>query len=322
MANADEIARGRAAQRPWHIPRKGLFEVLMRVKDETARDHVGLIAAGCAFYGLLALFPAIAAAIAIWGLVADPGQIVQQIDGLTATLPPEAAGIIHDQAASAASSDEGALLTAILAILIGVYSASKGIKSLTEGLNIAYDETEGRGLIKKTILNLGLTFGAVIGLLIAVLLIVVVPVVLSFVGLGAVVEAFGQVLRWIVLIGGALFAFGVLYWVGPARDRATWHWVTPGAVVGVLLWVGGSGLFSIYVARMASYDSTYGALGSVVVLLMWLWLTAFAILIGAEVNCELERQTAHDTTRGPTRPLGERGAYAADTVADPRGAKV
>ena len=316
MANAEEIARGRAAQRPWHIPGRGWWDVLKRVKDETTRDHVGLIAAGCAFYGLLALFPAIAAAIAIWGLVADPNQIVEQLDGLTRTLPPEAAEIIHEQAASAASSDSGALLTAILAILVGVYSASKGIKSLTEGLNIAYDEKEGRGIVAKTLLNLGLTFGAVIGLLVAVLLIVVVPIVIAVVPMGALGEALGQLARWVILLGGALLAFGALYWIGPARERATWHWVTPGAVVGVALWVGGSGVFSIYVARMASYDSTYGALGSVVVLLMWLWLTAFAILIGAEVNCELERQTKHDTTRGPDKPMGERGAYAADTVAN------
>ena len=318
MAEAHEIARGRAAERPWHIPKRGWWETLLRVKDQTTTDHVGLIAAGCAFYGLLALFPAIAAAIAIWGLVADPGEIVRQIDGFTRALPPEAAQIIHEQAANAASSDSGALITAILAILVGVYSASKGIKSLTEGLNIAYDEGEGRGFLKQTILNLALTFGAVIGVIAAVLLIVVVPVTLSFVGLGVVVETLGQVFRWVILVGGALLAFGTLYWIGPHRERATWHWVTPGAVLGVLLWVGGSGVFSIYVAKMASYDSTYGALGSVVVLLMWLWLTAFAILLGAELNCELERQTTHDTTSGPPRPMGDRGAYAADTVAEPR----
>lgn len=316
MANAEEIAVGRKAGRPWHIPQKGWIMVLKRVWKEQGDDHVGLIAAGCAFYGLLALFPAIAAAIAIWGLVADPGQIVQQIDGLTRTLPPEAADIIHEQAASAAGNDGGALLTALLSILIGIYSASKGIKSLTEGLNIAYDQGEGRGFLKQTVLNLSLTLGAVIGIVLAVLLIVVVPVTLAFVGLPAGAEWFGRVLRWVVLVGGALVAFGVLYRVGPNRASASWHWVTPGSLLAVVLWVGGSAVFSLYVAKLASYDSTYGALGSVVVLLMWLWLTAFAILIGAELNCELERQTRADTTTGPEKPMGQRGAYAADTVAE------
>ena len=316
MANAEEIALGRAAARPWHIPRAGWWQVLKRVWAEQTSDHISLIAAGCAFYGLLALFPALAAAIAIWGLVADPGQIVRQIDGLTSTLPPEAAALIHEQASAAASSDGGALLTALLSILVGVYSASKGIKSLTEGLNIAYDQGEGRPFLKKTILNLGLTFGAVIGIVMAVILIVVVPVTLAFVGLPAEAEWFGRILRWVVLVGGALLAFGVLYRVGPNRASASWHWVSPGSLLAVVLWVGGSAAFSVYVARMASYDSTYGALGSVVVLLMWLWLTAFSILLGAELNCELERQTRADTTTGPDRPMGERGAYAADTVAE------
>lgn len=306
---------GRRAKQPWRLPAKGWLEVANRVRKQIGKDHIGLIAAGCAFYGLLALFPAIAAAIAIWGLVADPNQIVSQIDGFTRTLPPDAAQIIHEQAAAAASSDSGALITAMLAILVGVYSASKGTKSLTEGLNIAYDEDERRPFFRQTILNLGLTLGAVIGLIAAVMLIVVVPVTLTFVGLGAITEVMGQVLRWVVLLGGATVAFGVLYWVGPNRERARWQWVTPGALIGVVLWVAGSGLFSIYVAKMASYDSTYGALGSVVVLLMWLWLTAFAALIGAEVNCELEKQTARDTTTGPPEPMGERGAYAADMVA-------
>lgn len=319
MANADEIARGRKAEKPWRIPRRGLFEVARRVLKETGDDHVGLIAAGCAFYGLLAIFPAIAAAIAIWGLVAEPDTIVRQIDGLTAALPPEAAQIILDQAASAAASDGGALLTAILSIAIGVYSASKGMKSMTEGLNIAYDEKEGRGFIKKTLLNLALTFGAVVGIVLAVLLLVAVPVALSVIGLGGVGEALASVFRWVLLIGAAFVSFGLLYRLGPNRDDASWHWLTPGAAVAVVLWVGGSALFSVYVANMASYDSTYGALGSVVVLLMWLWLSSFAVLIGAEVNCELERQTSHDTTKGPFRPMGERGAYAADTVADPAG---
>ena len=314
-----EAARGRHALSPWGIPWPGFKDVGLRVFRETKNDYIGLIAAGCAFYGLLAIFPAIAASIAIWGLLADPATIVGQIDGLTRALPGDAAAIIKDQAAAAAGAEGGAALTALLSIAVGIYSASKGMKSLTTGLNIAYDEAEERSFIKKTLLNLGLTFGAVIGLLGAVLLIVGVPVALRFVGLSAGVQTLAAAFRWVVLIGGAFLAFAALYRIGPHRRGARFKWLSGGALVAVILWVGGSALFSVYVATLASYDSTYGTLGGVVVLLMWLYLTAFAILLGAEVNAELERQTAEDTTKGPARPMGERGAYAADTLGEALG---
>jgi membrane protein len=316
MSITEEAARGLRAVKPWHIPRRGMKEVGKRVLKEMGADHVSLIAAGCAFFGLLALFPAVAAAIAIWGLVAEPETIVRQIEGLTAALPADAAQIVHDQAASAASSDGGALLAAIVSILVAIYSASKGIKSLTEGLNIAYDETEQRGFLRQTLLNLTLTAAAVIGIVLAVVLLVAVPVILNAVPLPAGTEALAGLARWVVLVGGALLAFAALYRLGPNRKSAKWEWLSIGALVGVGVWVLGSALFSVYVSTLASYDETYGTLGGVVVLLMWLYLTAFAILLGAEVNAELERQTQRDTTTGPERPPGQRGAVVADDVVE------
>ncbi|MBB4659413.1 YihY/virulence factor BrkB family protein [Parvularcula dongshanensis] len=313
----EDATRGRQASKPWHIPPKGWFDVLMRVKGEMGKDHISLIAAGCAFYGLLAVFPGIAAAISLWGLLADPNQIVSQIDGFTNTMPPEAADLIHEQAVSAASADTGALLTALIGIAIGVFSASKGIKSLTEGLNVAYDEDDERSFIKKTLLNVALTFGAVIGLIVAAVLVIAVPATFEVLGLGGIGKVLATIAQWIVLLGGALFAFGVLYRLAPDRDDARWEWLTGGAVFAVVLWIFGSWAFSIYVGNFASYNATYGTLGGVVILLMWLYLTAFVVLLGAEVNAELERQTKRDTTTGTHEPIGERGAYAADTVGAP-----
>ena len=313
--------RGRTARKPWQIPLKGWLDVLMRVKGEIGKDHISLIAAGCAFYGLLAVFPGIAAAISLWGLFSSPTEIVDQIDGFTRALPAEAADIVHQQASDAAAADQGALVTAILGIALGIFSASKGIKSLTEGLNIVYDETDERGFVKKTILNLGLTLGAILGLVAAAFLVVAVPVILDAVGIGSGGRAVATIVQWLVLIAGAAGAFAVLYELAPERDDARWEWLTPGGFLAVLLWIVGSFLFSLYVANFASYNATYGALGGVVILLMWLWMTCLVILLGAEVNAETERQTRRDTTIGAREPIGERGAHAADTVGEAAGAK-
>ena len=316
MAGSD---RGQRARKPWQIPARGWISVFGRVRKEMGRDHIGLVAAGCAFYALLALFPAIGAGVSIWGLVADPDQIVQQIDGFTSTMPSEAAEIIHAQAADAASEDTGAAVGAIIGILLAVFSASKGVKSLTEGMNIAYDEDDQRGFMRQTLVNITLTITAIVGIVMGCLLVIALPAALGSLGLPAYANVLAVVVQWLVLIGGAFFGFGVLYRFGPAREDARWEWASGGALVAVILWIAGSALFTVYVANFASYNATYGAMGAVVILLMWLYLTAFATLLGAEVNCELERQTRRDTTTGPAQPIGERGAHAADTVAEPAG---
>ena len=313
--------RGRLATKPWEIPLAGWKDVLLRTRKEMVADHVTLIAAGCAFYALLAVFPGIAAAISLWGLFASPGEIVAQIDGFTAALPPDAAALVNEQAASAAAADSGALLTALFGIALGIFSASKGVNSLIEGLNIVYDETDQRGFLRKTALNLAVTACAILGLIVAVFLVVAVPAILAEVGLGAGGTFLVTVVKWAVLILGAGVAFAGLYRYGPNRRDARWEWLTGGGILAVLLWVLGSGLFSLYVARFASYNATYGALAGVVILLMWLFMTNVVILLGAEVNAELERQTKLDTTVGRRQPLGERGAFAADTVGEAIGAK-
>jgi membrane protein len=312
-ATADE-ARGRHAERPREIPKAGWRDILLRTKNELSDDHVSMIAAGVAFYGLLAIFPMIAALISIWALIFDPQQIAQQIEQISGYLP-EAGSIIKDQATKIASgTGTGVSIAAIGGVLLALYSASKGMKALIEGLNIIYDEDEKRGFVRLNLIALGLTLGTIVILIGSLALIMAAPTLLGSLGLGPTVQTLVTWLRWPVLFVIAVVSLGVLYRFAPSRDEPRWHWVSWGAVIATVLWLIGSGLFSIYVQNFGSYNETYGSLGAVVILLMWFWLSAFIVLMGAELNAEMEHQTARDTTRGPARPMGERGAQVADTV--------
>ena len=307
--------RGRRAERPRDIPTPGWRDIALRTKDEISDDHVSITAAGVAFYALLAIFPAIAALISIWGLVADPAQIEQQIGSVAGMLPQEAASILRDQVHKVASNAGGALsFGLIFGLLLTLYSAAAGMKALIEGLNVAYDEQEKRGFIRYNLVALGLTLGAIVALIVALGLIAVLPALLGSLGLGSTAATLIAWLRWPLLFVFAMVALAVLYRYAPSRDEPRWRWVSWGSVIATLLWVLGSIAFSLYVRNFASYDATYGSLGAVVILLMWLWLSAFIVLLGAELNSEMEHQTAEDTTAGPPRPLGERGARMADTV--------
>jgi membrane protein len=309
--------RGRQAERPQDIPKPGWRDIIWRTKAEITDDHVSMIAASIAFYGLLAIFPAIAAMISMWGLLFDPQQIAQQIKSVSGALPEEAAGIINDQAqAVAGGTGTGVSLAAVVGILLALYSASKGMQAMIEGLNIVYDEEEKRGFVKLTLMTLILTVGLIATMLVALGLIAVLPALLGNLGLGEVFRVVLTYARWPLLLVVALAGLAILYRYAPAREVPQWQWVSPGAVIATVLWLIGSIAFSIYVHNFGSYNETYGSLGAVVILLMWFWLSAFIVLLGAELNCEIERQTERDTTAGRPKPKGERGAYAADTVGE------
>ena len=310
--------RGRRATTPGEIPKAGWWDILMRTKDEITNDHVSMIAAGVAFYGLLALFPAIAAIVSTWGLLADPQQIEGQIAAISSALPGQAADIIKEQASSVASNTGGASLAAIGGLLITIYSASKGMKAVIEGLNIIYDEEEDRGFIKLNIVVLGLTLMMVVVMIVALGMVAVVPALLGNLGLGGIAQTLIAWLRWPILCAVILGVLAVTYRYAPSRDEPRWRWVSWGAVIATLLWIAGSIAFSIYVRNFGSYNETYGSLGAVVILLMWFWLSAFIVLLGAELNAEMEHQTAEDTTKGQAMPRGERGAQMADTVGEER----
>jgi membrane protein len=311
------MARGRTAETPGEIPAKGWKDIAFRVKDEIAADHVGLVAAGVAFYGLLALFPAITACMAIAGLLTEPQGIVDQLAQIGQLLPAQAADIIIGQASAVAGSDEGGLgIAAVFGILLAIYSASKGMASLMEGMNVAYDEGEDRGFIKLTLLKLGLTLFLIIGFLLGVGVAMVLPAIFGNFGLGPVVEWTARAISWAVLVLLTVFGLAVLYRYGPSRDRPEWKWVTPGAMLATLLWVVGSVGFAFYVGNFANYNETFGTLGGVIVLLMWLWLSAYIVLLGAEIDSEMEAQTRRDTTVGPDEPMGQRGAAKADKLGE------
>ena len=310
--------RGRRATTPGEISKAGWWDILMRTKDEIANDHVSMIAAGIAFYGLLALFPAIAAIVSTWGLLADPQQIEGQIAAISSALPGQAADIVKEQAARIASNTGGASLAAIGGLLITIYSASKGMKAVIEALNIIYDEEEGRGFVKLNVVVLGLTLMMVVVMIVALGMVAVVPALLGNLGLGGVAQTLIAWLRWPILCVVILGVLAVIYRYAPSRDEPRWRWVSWGAAIATLLWIVGSIAFSIYVRNFGSYNETYGSLGAVVILLMWFWLSAFIVLLGAELNAEMEHQTAEDTTKGKTMPRGERGAQMADTVGEER----
>nr|WP_298415513.1 YihY/virulence factor BrkB family protein [uncultured Halomonas sp.] len=309
--------RGREAKKPSEIPSSGWLDVLKRVMGEISRDHVSIVAAGIAFYGLLAIFPAIVALISLWSLAFDPQQISQQISSISQLLPSQAADIIKQQAQKAsANAGTGIGLAAIGGLLLTIYSASKGTQALMEGLNIIYDEEETRGFFKKNAVKLILTFGAMLIAVIALGTIIFIPIAVKALGFPELISMAANIIRWPLLFIVLIIALAILYRYAADRSRPRWQWTSVGSVVAVLLWIAGSIAFSIYVRNFSSYNETYGSLGAVVILLMWFWLSAFIALLGAELNSEMERQTRHDTTTGKPQAKGERGAYAADTVGD------
>ncbi|MGB3555707.1 MAG: YihY/virulence factor BrkB family protein [Jannaschia sp.] len=314
------MSRGRQAETPTEIPAAGWKDIALRVKDEISADRVGLIAAGVAFYGLLALFPAVGAVMAIAGLLVDPNRIVEQLQGLSALVPEDVLSIVIDQATAVAGSQEAGLgLTALIGFLLAIYSASKGMASLMEGMNVAYDETEERGFFVRTAITLALTLFLVFGLIVALMAIIGIPAILATLSLGPVVEVGGTILAYLVVAALTLIGLAVVYRYGPSRDSPELKWVSVGAIAALVLWAVGSAGFAFYVGNFGSYNETFGTVAGVVVLLMWFWISAYIILMGAELNSEMEAQTRHDTTVGRDQPMGERDAEKADNLGRAKG---
>lgn len=289
-------------------------DIGLRVKSQIKEDKLSIIAAGVAFYGLLAVFPALVALVAIYGLAFDPQQVEQHVASLSAMLPEQARNILLEQLHSLTSTGGTALgFGAIAGILIALWSASAGVRTLMEALNVAYDEEEVRGVVRFYGTALLLTLGAIFGVLVAIGAVVALPAVIKMIGLGNLLENVVSYARWPILALAVILGLAIVYRFGPSRRPARWAWVSAGAVVATVLWIVGSALFSLYVTKFGNYNETYGAMGAVVILLMWFLLSAYAVLIGAEVNAEMERQTRKDTTPAG-KPQGRRGAYAADTV--------
>jgi membrane protein len=284
---------------------------------EVKEDNVSLLAAGVAFYAMLAIFPAIIALVTVYGMVADPAQVESQVSEFAKSLPSGADELITQQLTNVVNAGEQALSIGLaLSLLAVLWSASGGVQGLVKSLNLVYDERETRGFLKLRGLSLLLTLGAIVVAVVALVLIAVFPAVIDDLGLGEAGRLAASIGRWVILALLVLVALAVLYRFAPDRANPRWRWVSWGAVVALVLWLLGSFGFSWYVDNFGKYNQTYGALASVIILLLWLYLSAFAVLLGAEFDAEIERQTARDTTTGPERPMGQRGAEAADTLGE------
>jgi membrane protein len=311
----DNGQQGRQAEAPQQIPPRGWMAIAKRTAKEVKADQVPLLSAGVAFYALLALFPAIIAGVSIYGLVADPTTVRDQIANLTKLLSPETADLVGKQLTEVTSGAGGALgLATVIGILTALWSASSGMKALVTGVNLAYDETETRKFVKLRGLALLLTLGAMVLMGVALA---------TIIGYPPIADTLPTALRWLVaivrfvILGGLLVVgLAVLYRYAPDRDQPKWTWVSWGSGIAALLWVLATIGFALYANFFGNYNKTYGALAGVIILMFWLFLSAFVVLVGAELNTEMELQTAKDTTAGPTKPMGDRDAHAADHVAE------
>jgi membrane protein len=314
---ATEKDRGRVAGSPTEIPAKGWKDIAWRAHEEMNKDRILAVAAGVTYFGLLALFPAITALVSMYGLFADAATINDHLTALSGFMPGGALDVIGEQVKRITAQGEGTLGFAFFfGLALSLWSANAGMKALFDALNVAYDEEEKRGFFALNLTSLTFTLGAIAFALLAVGGIVVIPVVLNFIGLGPLVEWILWLARWPALLAVIILALAVLYRYGPSRDKAEWKWISPGSIFAAVVWIVASMLFSWYVSNFGNYNETYGSLGAVIGFMTWMWLSTTIILVGAELNAEIEHQTVKDTTAGPSQPLGTRGAEMADTVGE------
>ena len=306
------------AEKPTQIPARGWKQIVKRAWAENNADNMPIIAGGVAFFAFLAIFPALIATISIYGLVASPETVARQVEDLSAQLPDSAASLIGEQLTAITQNSGGALSVSLaISVLGALWSASGGTGNVVSAVNIAYDEVETRSFVKRKALALGLTLGAIVFVLVTFALVAVVPAVIDTLPLGVVGTVLAQVVRWVLLLGVFAGSLAVLYRVAPDRDAPQLKWVSLGAIVVTIIWALVSLAFSFYVNNFGSYDKTYGTIAGVIVLMLWLYLTCYLVLLGAEINSEAEHQTAEDTTEGPPVPMGQRNATMADELPDP-----
>jgi membrane protein len=312
----EDNRRGRMAAKPTQIPRAGWGDILKRTWEQIGEDNISIVAAGVAFYALLSIFPAFTALVSLYGLVADPVAVQNQIAAAQGFLPAEATKLLADELQALVQGPKtGIGIGLAVSVTLALWSARAGTGALMTALNIAYGEAERRNFIKFNLIAFGLTAGMIVFGIVALLVVAVIPAVLKFLWLP---ESLGWVItlvRWPVLAAFTMLALAALYRFGPSRAKPQWQWVSVGSAVATALWIVASIGFSIYVSKFGDYNMTYGSLGAIIILLTWFWISSYIFLAGAELNAEMEHQTARDTTTGPERPLGSRGARMADTVA-------
>ena len=307
---------GLSARKPSQFPLKGWKEILARVFSEISDDRVMLISAGVTYYLLLALIPALSAIVSTYGLVADPATIREHTASLQGFIPGGGMDILNQQMERLTSQKGSTLgLTFIVSLAIALWTANAGMKSLFQAMNVAYDEEDSRSFVQLTLVSLLFTIVAIVALLAMIGATIVVPAILSAIGLGSATEWTIQIASYAGVLLLLSLGIAALHRWGPSRKKAKWRWITPGTVLSVVVIAIVSFLFSWYVSNFGSYNETYGSLGALIGFLTWIWMTVTILIVGGELNSEMEHQTAEDTTTAPERPLGSRGAYMADHVA-------
>ena len=315
LGRSRESGRGREAETPEQIPVRGWQDIVWRVIWSISADRILSTSGGVAFFALVAIFPGIAAIVSLYGLFADASTVGDHLTLLAGILPGGVLTLIADQITLIVRQENDTLGAAFaLGLLVAFVSANSGVAALFDALNVVYDESEKRSLVRFYATTLLFTLAGVVFVVLAISAVVVLPLVLNFIGSATTTERLVSILRWPILLVTVVVSLGFIYRYGPSRRDARWRWVTWGSIVAALLWIGTSMLFSWYVATFDSYNRIYGSLGAGVGFMIWLWISAVIVLLGGELNAEMEHQTAHDTTQGAPRPLGSRGAVMADHV--------
>lgn len=312
---ADQERRGRMSSNPLQIPWAGWKDILRRTYTRIGDDRLLATAAGVVFFGLLAVFPAITALVSSYGLFTDPSTIDKNLQGLAVMLPEGSFAIVQDQIARVLSKGPSALsATFLFGLALAIWSANAGVKAIIDALNVVYDEREKRSFLRLNLLSLAFTVGGIAAILLMVAGVVALPLVIDRLASVPDLRIVLNLARWPLLLVVLIMALGVLYRFGPSRDPARWEWLSVGTLAAAFAWIAGSSLLSWYLSNFGNYSATYGSLGAAIGLMMWMWLSSIVVLCGAELNSEIEHQTAEDTTVGQPRPRGSRGATMADTV--------
>ena len=311
-------SKGHQASSPSQMPLSAWKDVALRTWKQGSEDNVSIVAAGVAFYGFLALVPLLGAVVLTYGIAVDPQTVVSNVKSLTSVLPQDVAKLIGEQLMGVVQTSGGKKgLGLLLAIAVALWGARNAASSVITALNIAYEEEETRSTIRVNLLALAITAGGVVMAVLAMLAITALGFLEKLLPhLPVVLLVFGKVLSYVLLLLGAAAGAATLYRYAPNRRKAKWEWITPGSLFAALVWLLLTIGFGFYVANFGNYNKTYGSLATVVILVTWLYLSAYVFLLGAELNSELEHQTAQDSTAGAPKPLGRRDAWSADHVAE------
>jgi membrane protein len=312
--------RGRLAASPSEIPAKGWKDILLRVYSNVGEHRILALAAGMTYYSLLAIFPALAALVAIYGLFSDPGSIAKHLEEVAGFVPAGALDVAREQLTRVASKGNQTLsLTFVVGLAVSLWSANAAMKALFDTLNIVYGEKEKRSFLKLNAMSLAFTLGAIAFVMVALSAVVIIPVVLNYLLLSNFADLLVRIGRWPAMFAVVALGLALIFRFGPSREAPRWKWITWGSVAATVLWLGASALFSWYAASFGKFNETYGSLGAAIGFMTWLWISAIVILLGAELDAEMEHQTARDTTTGSPKPIGGRGAHMADTVGAAQG---